>query len=109
MRQSGGMAKIEKGRREHWARLVEEQSKSGQSAQGYCRQRGVSKQSFYAWRRRLREGEPGMSFALVARGGELEPAGALELTLASGERLKIGAGCGEATLRMVLGVLHEAR
>jgi len=57
-------------------------------------ERGLTQCSFYAWRKRLREGGP-VRFALVERGRLGQEAAAevsLELVLATGERLRIGAG-----------------
>ena len=69
---------------------------------------GAKTYSFYAWRRRLRKEEP-VRFALVdrraARQEHATDAG-LELVLATGERLRIGAGVDGATLRTVLEVLR---
>jgi hypothetical protein len=64
---------------------------------------------FYYWRKRLREQQQPMRFALVERGPvRQEPASeaGLELVLASGERLRIGAGVDAITLRMVLTALR---
>jgi hypothetical protein len=64
---------------------------------------------FYYWRKRLREQQQPMRFALVERGPtRQEPAGeaSLELVLASGERLRIGAGVDAITLRTVLTALR---
>ena len=60
------------------------------------------------WRKRLAPKEP-VRFALVERGAARQaPAtdAALELVLASGERLRIGNGVNAATLRTVLDVLR---
>ena|ERR1039457_758131 len=47
-------------------------------------------------------------FALVeAKGSGFQPKAAMELVLATGDRLQISAGVDPATLRMVLGVLRE--
>jgi hypothetical protein len=64
--------------------------------------------TFYAWRNRLR-GEGTVRFALVDRGrvGQEPTAQAsLELVLATGERLRIGAGVDAATLRTVMDALR---
>jgi hypothetical protein len=74
----------------------------------FCKDRGLTECSFYAWRKRLRETEP-VRFALVERGAARpDPAteACLELVLASGERLRIGCGIDGATLRTVLDALR---
>jgi hypothetical protein len=74
----------------------------------FCKEQGLTEQSFYLWRRRLREQEP-VRFALVERGAaQPQPATeqALELVLATGERLRIGAGVDATVLRTVLEALR---
>ena len=50
-----------------------------------------------------------MKFSLVETGDTAKTAAALELTLATGERLYIRSGADESTLRLVLSVLREPR
>ena len=73
----------------------------------FCRERGVSDQSFYNWRKRLSGSEP-VWFALVeanaAVGKDSLP---VEQILASGDRLRIAPGTDAVTLRTVLNVLRE--
>ncbi|WP_296895882.1 transposase [Thiohalocapsa sp.] len=38
---------------EQWSELIEAQSTSGRSIAAFCRERGLSANSFYRWRRRL--------------------------------------------------------
>ena len=93
---------------EEWAERIAAQQRSGISVKQFCKERGVTEYSFYAWRKRLREQGP-VRFALVERRGprqELPAEPALELVLASGERLRIGTGVDTATLRAVLSVLR---
>ena len=94
-------------RREQWRAMIDKQAQSGLSIRAFCIQEGVRDADFYHWRKRLREAEP-MRFALVEAGGTaLSAPGPIELHLASGDRLKIGAGVDAATLRAVLSVLRE--
>jgi hypothetical protein len=68
----------------------------------------LAEHSFYAWRKRLQKKGP-VRFALVDRGAgrqEVATEAALELVLATGERLRIGAGVDVGTLRRVLDVLR---
>ncbi len=92
---------------EYWRRLIGEQETAGAPVRKYCREHGVSEQSFYAWRKRLRKIEP-MRFALVehraAANGEAPPE--LEVLLASGDRLRIGAGVNTGVLRAVVEILR---
>jgi transposase-like protein len=77
------------------------------SVRRYCREHEIGEQSFYAWRRRLHDSEP-VRFALVDTSGlrTSDRSPELELVLATGERLRIGAGVDAATLRTVVEVLR---
>lgn len=93
---------------EQWRERLAAQERSGSSVKQFCTERGLTECTFYAWRKRLR-GEGPVRFALVERGGMgQEPAreASLELVLATGERLRIGAGVDSATLRTVLDALR---
>lgn len=41
-----------------WQAWIDEQSRSGQSQQVFCEQKGLSKSSFQHWKRRLASGTP---------------------------------------------------
>src|SRR5215469_18674761 len=92
--------------RDQWRERIAEQERSGVSIKQFCTERGFSAWCFYSWRKRLRETEP-VRFALVDRTGATRgPECSLELTLLSGERLRIGAGVDGVTLRTVLEALR---
>jgi len=91
-----------------WAERIAAQQRSGISVKQFCKEQGVSEYSFYAWRKRLRESGP-VRFALVERNAprqERTTESALELVLATGERLRIGTGVDITTLQTVLDVLR---
>src|ERR1700680_1241787 len=93
---------------DEWAERIAAQQRSGNSVKKFCKEQGLTEGSFYTWRKRLQKREP-VRFALVDRGAtRQEPAteGALELVMATGERLGLGARVGGATLRAVLQVLR---
>ena len=93
---------------DEWAGRIAAQQRSGMSVKQFCKEQGLTEYSFYAWRKRLQESEP-VRFALVERSvrrQERTTEPALELVLATGERLRIGAGVDTATLRAVLDVLR---
>jgi transposase-like protein len=93
---------------DQWRERVAAQEQGGLSVRRFCKEQGLTEHSFYAWRRRLREQGP-VRFALVERRlARQEPADAagLELILATGARLRIGAGVNAATLRTVLEALR---
>ena len=86
-----------------WAERIAAQQRSGMSVIQFCKEQGLTECSFYAWRKRLQKKEP-VRFALVDRGAALQAA--VELVLATGERLRISAGVDGATLRTVLDALR---
>ena len=93
---------------EQWAERIAAQQRSGFSVKQFCKVQGLTEYSFYAWRKRLQETGP-VRFALVERSPlrqERAAEAAMELVLATGERLRIGAGVDAATLRTVLDVLR---
>jgi transposase-like protein len=90
---------------EQWRERIGEQERSGLSVRQFCRGQGLNEHSFYAWRRRLRDGGP-VRFALVERGENPETVGELELILSTGERLRISGEVDAKTLRTVLEALR---
>jgi transposase-like protein len=93
---------------DQWAERIAAQQRSGVSVKQFCKEHGLTEYSFYAWRKRLQHAGL-VRFALVERRPQpQEPGGeaALELVLASGERLRISAGVDAATLRTVVDVLR---
>ena len=93
---------------DEWAERIEAQRRGGMSVKQFCKEQGLTEYSFYAWRKRLQEKGP-VRFALVERNSrrqEHTTEAALELVLATGERLRIGNGADPATLRAVLDVLR---
>jgi hypothetical protein len=93
---------------EEWAEHIAAQQRSGISVKQFCKERGLTEYSFYAWRKRLWKKDQ-VRFALVERRGtrqERPAEAALELVLTTGERLRIGAGVDGATLRAVLDALR---
>jgi transposase len=101
-------AKAAKSKADEWAERIAAQQRSGMSVKQFCKEQGLTEYSFYAWRKRLQERGP-VRFALVERNARQQERTAeaiLELVLATGERLRIGAGVDTATLRAVLDILR---
>jgi hypothetical protein len=93
---------------DEWAERIAAQQRSGISVKQFCKERGLTEYSFYAWRKRLQESVP-VRFALVersARGQERTAEPVVELVLTTGERLRISRGVDITTLRTVLDVLR---
>ena len=94
-------------RRTYWRERIAEQERSGISVQQFCKEKGVTEQSFYAWRKRPRKQEAAR-FALVETppARQHAPRTELELVLVTGERLRIGADVDPSLLRRVLEALR---
>jgi hypothetical protein len=93
---------------DEWAERIAAHQRSGISVKQFCRERGLTEYSFYAWRKRLQESGP-VRFALVersARRQERTTEPIVELVLTTGERLRISPGVDITTLRTVLDVLR---
>jgi len=94
-------------RQKRWAELIRQHGHGKLSVSAFCREHGVSNQSFYNWRKRLSGSEP-VRFALVeANASAMKDNPPFELILISGDRLRIAPGADAATLRTVLNVLRE--
>ena len=103
------MSKTREARRDFWRELIGQQQQSGLSVREFCRQDRTSEYSFYQWRKRLAQQVP-VKFALVETGRDTSrDVCAMEVTLISGERLRIGSGVDATTLRLVLSILREQR
>ena len=94
---------------EYWRDRIAEQERSGIPIARFCKDHGLVEQTFYLWRKRLRNEQP-LRFALVQAGRGSQPSGvehALELILSGGERLRIGADVNADALRTVLEALRR--
>jgi transposase-like protein len=102
------------GRTGFWRELFEAQAASGLSIDAYCRRRGVSTASFYAWRRRLAEQATPrflpVRVAAVALSNEPSaPRAAVELERADGVRIRVFDGARRETICDVLAALDGDR
>ena len=103
----GSTGKTVEERTAYWRERIAEQERSGIAVQQFCKEKGITEQSFYVWRKRLRRQEPAR-VALVETGPARKhaPKTELELVLVTGERLRIGADVDSALLRSVLEALR---
>ena len=102
------MGKKTENREEYWRERVAAHERSGLSVKQFCEEQQITEQTFYVWRKRLRNQDP-MRFALVETGVSRPQASVEsgpELVLTTGERLRIGAGVDPTTLRKVLEALR---
>ncbi len=93
-----------------WRELIEAQAASGLSIGAYCRRRGVSTASFYAWRRRLAEQAtprflPVRVAEVIASDEPSAPRPAVELERADGVRIRVFDGARRETICDVLAAL----
>lgn len=96
-------------KQDQWRELIASHERSGLSVRRFCKEQGIAEHQLFYWRKRLRNQQQPVRFALVeggtaAAGTSAEPE--LELVLNTGERLRIGAGVNGATLRTVLEALR---
>jgi hypothetical protein len=95
-----------------WRGLVSEQTRSGQSAAKFCRERGIRIWQFYDWKKRLVEAE-GASFVSVelksADGLMCSSSGdkAIEIRLRRGRSLVVAPGFEASHLHALLAVLES--
>ena len=97
-----------------WRELIRAQAASGLSIGAYCRRRGVSTASFYAWRRRSAEQAtprflPVRVAEVLAGGGPPSPRPAVEFERADGVRVRVFDGALRQTIRDVLAALDGDR
>jgi transposase-like protein len=94
---------------DQWRERIAEHERSGLSVRRFCKEQSIPEHLFFYWRKRLRNQQQPVRFALVDRGAKpqrVTPEAGLELMLATGERLRIGTGVSATTLRTVLEVLR---
>ena len=109
---------------ERWRKLIEQQRESGLPVSAYCRERGISAASMFAWRRRLRPASalPGaeifkpvkiVSSAVGSAHGqsdsviELPAASFIELCLPGDRRLMVRRGFDRQLLLEVIDALEH--
>jgi transposase len=94
---------------DQWRERIAAQERSGLSVRRFCKEQGIAEHLLFYWRKRLRNHQEPVRFALVERGAASagtvsEPA--LELVLNTGERLRISSGVDQKTLGTVLAALR---
>src|SRR5579864_1466471 len=99
------------------ALLIDQWRATGTSARTFARQQGVSVSTLFRWRRRFGTGRPDGQTPPTPAGqlvpvrlvSALEETGtAIEVTLTTGDRIRIGSGVAPETLRSVVQVLRSA-
>lgn len=89
-----------------WREIIAAQPASGLSITAYCRGRGISQPSFFAWRHRLAD-LVGAGFVEVTAKATDQGSGceAIEICLQGGHRLRVRRGFDPALLIDVIRVL----
>jgi hypothetical protein len=102
-----------------WRTIIQEHQASGLPVAQYCRERGVSQPSFFAWRRRLRHAgiarssPPFIEARVRSEVGDVSAVAAptstspIELLLHGGHRLLLRSGFDPQVLRDVLRELEN--
>lgn len=96
-------------RYEHWGEVVKQQEASGLSVAAYCRQEGIQRSQFFAWRRRLRDRDQSTG-EFVPMSFREESAGvASGVAVVVGRvRLELSSGFDESELRRALRIVESA-
>lgn len=94
-----------------WREVFDQFQASGLSMAAFCRQHGIAKSSFFAWRRRLGPGHAAPVFVEAKMSGEVPAArpagGAIEIRLRGGRRVRVSRdGFDRELLADVLAVLE---
>jgi transposase len=100
-----------------WRRMMRLWRSSGLSVRAFCEAQGFSQPSFYVWRRTLAERDAAAVPFVPVRVAAEPPApsqadglaGAMELVLNEGRRLRVGPGFDGPTLKRLLALLEEGR
>ena len=93
-----------------WRQLISEQARSGQTATAFCRERGLCRSYFFAWKKRLRE-DTTTKF-LEVQVTEAVPSAArdscVEIRLQNGRSLVVGRGFDAEQVRALLVLVETA-
>ena len=100
-----------------WRSLIQRWRSSGLSVRAFCQQQRIAQPSFYVWRRTLAQRDAAtVNFVpvRVTADSQASPtadgsAGAVELVLGAGRRLRVGPGFDGPTLTRLLALLEEGR
>ena len=104
------MTKRGKKARTKWRRLISEHARSGQTVTAFCREHGLCRPYFFAWKKRLRK-DTAVKF-LEVQLTESAPKAAgdsrVEIRLQNGRSLLVGRGCDAEHVRALLAVVETA-
>ena len=96
-----------------WSDLISEQSRSGQTVEAFCRERGLTTSQFYTWRKRLRGSAAQQFLEVQVARATARPSpvnrGGIEIRLAEGHCVLVEAGFDPDHLRAVVAALEMRR
>lgn len=104
------MTKRGKTARTKWRRLIREQARSGQTVTAFCREHGLCRSYFFAWKKRLPESAPTKFLEVKVK----EPAqsasndAVVEILLENGRSLRVRPGFDVEHVRALLAVVEAA-
>ena len=95
--------------RAKWRRLVSEQALSGQTVIAFCRERGLCRPYFFAWKKRLRE-SPAARFleVQVTERAPISRDSRMEIRLRNGRSVVVEQGFDAEQVRALLAVVEAA-
>jgi transposase-like protein len=101
---------VRKSREPYWRQVVARWKRSGLSVRAFCRTEDLNQMTFYRWRRELnRRDQPKPAFLpvrVVADKPEPSAVG-IEVVLANGRSVRVGAGFDPQTFVRVVELLEE--
>jgi hypothetical protein len=93
-----------------WRELISEQARSGQTVTAFCRERGLCRPYFFAWKKRLRVDTTPKFLEVQLR--ETTPSAArdtrVEIRLSNGRSLVVGRGFDAEQVRALLVLVETA-
>ena len=95
-------------RRTHWRATIDKQASSGMSIAAYCRESHINRDLFYAWRRRLKEQQPGAGGFLELIPGKPDDVNTgIRIHIGAKLSIEVGRGFDPFTLRAVVETLKD--
>jgi hypothetical protein len=92
-----------------WRRLVSEQALSGQTVIAFCRERGLCRPYFFAWKKRLRENPVARFLEVqVTERAPISRDSRIEIRLRNGRSLVVEQGFDTEQVRALLAVAEAA-
>jgi transposase-like protein len=98
-------------REQFWRRLIHEQERSGASIKAFCRSKGVSQPSYFAWRKKFTQDKVTNAradfVAVQVVPKTVARSNSIEIVLDRGRRVRVEPGFNRQLLSDVLAVLEE--